>query len=241
MLLEKSELVDVLSQRLVEDKRLRLQLMTFCEICCRWLNTEDMWPLTCSHLVCELCLARHLAVEAEKMLSNAKRHPLPCLFPECKTAISVKTASDFCQKVRGVWNDLGARERLLQNAKYPVAECPKSECVGVAYVEPGRRTAMCFLCEHQWQVSEAEDTSAEANYDAGVRNCPKCNAPIEKSWGCNHMQCWKCGRNFDWARANHANRTYDAGGASSGEGAGGDFFFGGGGQQPHHPPECVIS
>merc|ERR1719343_1924776 len=142
------------------------------------------------------------------MLKNAKRHPLPCLFPECSTPISVQTAAGFCQQVRGVWNDLGQREKLLSHAKYPVAECPQPGCVGVAYVEPGRRTAMCFLCEHQWQVSDSGDDTAQANFGSNVRVCPKCQAPIEKRSGCNHMQCSKCGRQFDWSGAEFANPTY---------------------------------
>merc|ERR1711860_2392 len=72
--------------------------------------------------------------------------------------------------------------------------------------EPGRSTAMCFICENQWQVGSASmDTSSQPRFSESVRKCPKCQIPIERSWGCNHMECTKCGRNFDWDRANFAN------------------------------------
>jgi len=231
-LLEKNELVNAVAQCLSDDEKLRLQMLTFCEICCRWLRTEEFWPLTCSHLCCETCLGRHLTVEAEKMLNHAKRHAIPCLFPECTTPISVTTAAGFCQQVRSVWSDLGRREKLLQNAKHAVLECPQPQCPGIAYMEPGRRTAMCFICEHQWQVSDADDDSAQPHFAANVRTCPKCNALIEKVSGCDHMQCTKCGRQFNWSGAQFANSDHTA---SSSNGSGGNL----------HPPwgndECKMS
>lgn len=233
-MIEKEDLVGALAARLAGDEKLRLRMLTFCEICCSWLRTEDMWPLTCKHLVCEVCLGRHLAVEAEKMLSNAQRHPLPCLFPECGTPISVATATSFCKQVRGVWHDLGQREKLLSHARYPVAECPKPGCVGVAYVEPGRRNAMCFLCEHQWQVSEADDSTAQPNFGSNVRVCPKCQAPIEKTWGCDHMDCTKCGRRFNWSGADYANTTHSS--QPSGSATRPHHSFG----SPDQPPDCSI-
>uniref|UniRef100_A0A146KLQ7 RBR-type E3 ubiquitin transferase n=2 Tax=Lygus hesperus TaxID=30085 RepID=A0A146KLQ7_LYGHE len=34
--------------------------------------------------------------------------------------------------------------------------------------------------------------------DRNAKNCPKCNAPIQKISGCNHMVCWKCKTSFCW-------------------------------------------
>mmetsp|Transcript_104288 Transcript_104288/g.162546 ORF Transcript_104288/g.162546 Transcript_104288/m.162546 type:complete len:436 (+) Transcript_104288:134-1441(+) len=205
-LLEKRELVAALDNALQADPRKKLRVATFCDICCRTLPTDYFWPLTCKHMPCEDCLGRHLAVEAEKMQKNAKRHQPPCLFPECKTPISMGTAGEFCKRVRKLWEDLGTREKLMHGAKYEIQECPKAGCVGIAYVEPGRSTAMCFICEHQWQVGNASgDTSSQPNFSQNVRKCPKCQIPIERSWGCNHMECAKCGRKFDWDRAGFAN------------------------------------
>jgi len=234
-LLEKAELVAALERALINNRQLLLRVVTFCEICCRWLRTEEMWPLTCSHLVCEMCLGRHLGVEAEKMLKHAKRHALPCLYPECKTPIPLKTAEEFCQRVRGIWSDLSTRERLLKHAKYPVVECPRPQCVGVAYVEPGRRDAMCFLCEQQWQVNDAADTTADAQFSTGVRSCPKCSAPIEKNHGCDHMHCTKCGRDFSWTQAVAANPEHR--GRPNEEGGRGNSAF----RREAPLDECVVS
>ncbi|KAF6213258.1 hypothetical protein GE061_010976 [Apolygus lucorum] len=34
--------------------------------------------------------------------------------------------------------------------------------------------------------------------DRNAKNCPKCNVPIQKISGCNHMVCWKCQASFCW-------------------------------------------
>ena len=31
-----------------------------------------------------------------------------------------------------------------------------------------------------------------------AKQCPHCNAPIEKNEGCNKITCWRCSTNFCW-------------------------------------------
>ena len=109
--------------------------------------------------------------------------------------------------LRNLWKDLQQRERLIRDAKYEVLECPQPGCVGVAYKERGRRTAMCFMCEHTWEANAdgTDDDGKKPNFDGTrVRKCPKCQAPIEKNGGCNHMHCTRCGRHFDWTASQSA-------------------------------------
>ena len=66
---------------------------------------------------------------------------------------------------------------------------------------------MCFLCEHTWEANAdgTDDDGQKANFDGRrVRKCPKCQAPIEKNGGCNHMHCTRCGRHFDWTASQSA-------------------------------------
>ncbi|KAF7407221.1 hypothetical protein HZH66_001758 [Vespula vulgaris] len=43
-----------------------------------------------------------------------------------------------------------------------------------------------------------ENTMSENWIDVNSRHCPRCNAAIEKSDGCNKMTCWKCNTYFCW-------------------------------------------
>ena len=168
---------------------------------------DDVWPLTCGHLACFQCLGMYLESQIQAMKSSLK-YNLPCIYaPACSHEMRFQDAASMSAALRSLWNDLQRRERLIRNAKYEVLECPQAGCVGVAYKERGRRTAMCFLCEHTWEanVDGTDDDGQKPNFDGTrVRKCPKCQAPIEKNGGCNHMHCTRCGRHFDWTASQSA-------------------------------------
>jgi len=212
-LLEKGDFAEALAKHLDANPRKKLERVTGCSICCGFLPTAVFWPLSCGHLPCEQCLGRYLVVEAEKMTRAGKRHDIYCMIPGCGQVIPIRDAVQFYRHLSKLWKNLGERERMLRNGRYRVVECPQPECVGVAYAEPGRRKAMCFVCEHQWEVdASGQEPSEEAGFSHGVRRCPKCKAPIEKDGGCDHMHCSKCGRDFSWRGANYANPDHGSGG-----------------------------
>ncbi|CAJ1380698.1 unnamed protein product [Effrenium voratum] len=205
---EKSELVDAFAKRL-EDEKTRRSLLSYCRICCDWRLEDDIWPLTCGHIVCVQCLSVHLESQMETMRSSLKYH-LPCPYaPACTHEIRFQDAAAMSDALRRLWADLQKRERLLREAKYQVLECPKAGCVGVAYLEKGRRTAMCFICEHTWEADAGgqDQEWQKPGFSRHVRRCPKCQAPIEKNGGCNHMKCTQCGRDFDWAASQAADSS----------------------------------
>mmetsp|Transcript_47685 Transcript_47685/g.103708 ORF Transcript_47685/g.103708 Transcript_47685/m.103708 type:complete len:324 (-) Transcript_47685:54-1025(-) len=205
---DKESLVEALAALLACERRLQLRVIDFCEICCEWLPVSSFRPLLCSHLPCKSCLSRFLSMEAEKMVENSRRHELCCYFPDCGVPIPNSVVAELCPDVVQLGKKLKQRERLMRRAQYPVLECPQSGCVGVAYDEPGRGTAMCFICEHSWTQGEQEtDDLSDAKFSAFVRMCPKCLAPIERNGGCQQMRCVRCRRNFYWRRAPFANRT----------------------------------
>ncbi|CAE7241919.1 Psmd1, partial [Symbiodinium necroappetens] len=204
---EKSELVDAAVRRLDSDGKAKLQLFSYCRICCNWCLDDDVWPLTCGHLACFQCLGMYLESQIQAMKSSLK-YNLPCIYaPACSHEMRFQDAASMSAALRNLWKDLQQRERLIRDAKYEVLECPQPGCVGVAYKERGRRTAMCFMCEHTWEANSngTDDDGQKPNFDGTrVRKCPKCQAPIEKNGGCNHMHCTRCGRHFDWTASQSA-------------------------------------
>ena len=224
--LEKLELVTALVDRLKDNEKLKASLFSYCRICCNWRLDDDVWPLTCGHLVCFPCLGKHLESQVHLMKSSLK-YKLPCIYaPACDYEIRFQDAASMSDAFRRIWKDLQHRERLIRDAKFEVLECPKADCVGVAYSERGRRMAMCFLCEHTWETNQSahEKEWEKPGFDGErVRRCPKCQAPIEKNGGCNHMQCTRCGRDFDWASSQPAGERKNGSGPSD-QGNGSDSF-----------------
>ncbi|KAI9348606.1 putative ariadne-1 protein [Obelidium mucronatum] len=48
-------------------------------------------------------------------------------------------------------------------------------------------------------LKKCVDDSETANWiNANTKDCPKCDAPIEKNGGCNHLHCRKCNHHFCW-------------------------------------------
>ncbi|TQN71071.1 ATP-dependent RNA helicase DEAH11 [Colletotrichum shisoi] len=78
-----------------------------------------------------------------------------------------------------------------------VARCP--DCLVV----------MCTACHapHDESVlcSEAreKDDNAEIRKALGVKPCPQCRTPIERSGGCNHLECGVCYAHICWACMKH--------------------------------------
>ena len=205
--IEKSELIEALLGRLARDEKAKASSFSYCRICCSWYLDDDVWPLTCGHLVCLHCLGNHLESQVGIMKSSLQ-YRLPCIFaPKCQHEIRFQDAAAMSEALRKIWKDLQARERLIKDAKFEVLECPKADCVGVAYNERGRRMAMCFMCEHTWEANPGghdEEWEKPGFNGEKVRKCPKCQSPIEKNGGCNHMTCTRCGRHFDWGSSQPA-------------------------------------
>jgi len=69
----------------------------------------------------------------------------------------------------------------------------------------------CFKCKEDWHEpidceclklwnKKASDDSETLNWiSSHAKLCPKCESPIEKNGGCNHMSCRKCKAEFCWA------------------------------------------
>ncbi|KAL7665881.1 RBR-type E3 ubiquitin transferase [[Candida] zeylanoides] len=79
----------------------------------------------------------------------------------------------------------------------PIVQCPDSHefCYSCSY--ENHLPCPCWLAK-LW-IKKCNDDSETANWlDANTQACPKCDASIEKSGGCNHMTCKKCLFDFCW-------------------------------------------
>jgi hypothetical protein len=69
-------------------------------------------------------------------------------------------------------------------------------------------TGVCTAChvahdgltcaEHRDNASGGYEALAQAKEKYGIKDCPKCGTPIQKSFGCNHMTCPTCQTHICW-------------------------------------------
>src|SRR5690348_2365825 len=67
----------------------------------------------------------------------------------------------------------------------------------------------------KWLKKCADDSETSNWISSNTKDCPKCNKPIEKNGGCNHMSCpcghhfcWVCSGDFDHKTYNHSCGRY---------------------------------
>jgi len=182
-----------------------------CPICCeRKLAMYFRTNPACQHTWCKDCLRTWIATKYFD-IRRAKELNIRCLHSECDSLLSEQAVVNLGDKrMDALLNAIALRKQCLANHQYEAVECPKSECVGVGY--KGKKTIMCFVCEHQW-IDESfgwwQQIKALCSWMfclctdsgfnmAGVKPCPSCGMRILKNGGCMHMTCIYCRHEFHW-------------------------------------------
>ncbi|GJD03108.1 ariadne ring [Colletotrichum higginsianum] len=78
-----------------------------------------------------------------------------------------------------------------------VARCP--DCLVVLCTACHAPHDESVLCSE----GQEEDDNAEIRKALGVKPCPQCRTPIERSGGCNHMECGACHTHICWVCMEH--------------------------------------
>ena len=95
------------------------------------------------------------------------------------------------------------------------------------------RLLMSRLKEAEAAV-EADDGGALAAAGLRLRHCPGCNVRIEKNSGCDQMNCYRCGHQFNWSQARRSIHGHGAAPAPAGSAfaiGGRDHGYGGGNEE----------
>jgi hypothetical protein len=104
---------------------------------------------------------------------------------------------------REIADQLEERYRLQANPFYPEGmqvECRRACCVGIGYL--GGETIMCMICQEQWAAVEETVVDESGLHQAlmqDIKPCPGCGVRVEKTGGCNHMQCSLCKVEWWWS------------------------------------------
>eukprot|EP00002_Diphylleia_rotans_P041157 TRINITY_DN9942_c0_g1_i2.p1 TRINITY_DN9942_c0_g1~~TRINITY_DN9942_c0_g1_i2.p1 ORF type:complete len:465 (-),score=64.88 TRINITY_DN9942_c0_g1_i2:107-1501(-) len=84
---------------------------------------------------------------------------------------------------------------VLGNPKKPAMNCPDCKyafCIFHADAHPN------MSCKQYERRNREEEKASRALISQTSKRCPGCKMPVEKSGGCNHMQCSRCRTYFCW-------------------------------------------
>ena len=164
-------------------------------------------------------------------MRHARAYTLRCPWaPGCSCALDKELLGKFgSQQLRDAAAAVAYRDQLIERAGVIGCrwlECPQAGCVGVGYDDGVQATAMCFVCQHQFEVPPRGMVRVVGNaiYSwllswwperidgvSGWRPCPHCGAAILKDGGCDNMRCGMCQRTFRWGlRSNSIQGVVDA-------------------------------
>jgi len=186
-----------------------------CEICCLSLARTMMTGLECGHLFCTQCWTDYLTMKImEEGASQMIECPGSCnIIVDDQTVMSLTQDRVKLKYQHLITNSFVQCNRLLR-------WCPSPDCsnaIKVSHVEAKAVKCrcghtFCFSCAENWHdpvrcplirkwIKKCDDDSETSNWiDANTKECPKCQAIIEKDGGCNHMICknQSCKSEFCW-------------------------------------------
>ena len=187
---------------------------TFCMICFDTLTKENSDKLVCGHTFCNNCWTMYCqaAVKSGKdcVLTRCPtvgcpivvpksifaKYLTPAMFPEywkfiCKSFTDENKTMKWCPAPGCKY--IALNETL---ARIDITcKCGKIFCFGC-----GEETHVPCPCPimKQWMVKNSAESENIVWIMANTKICPKCEKPIEKNQGCNHMTCSQCRYEFCW-------------------------------------------
>ncbi|AOA60925.1 GQ67_02009T0 [Komagataella phaffii] len=111
-----------------------------------------------------------------------------CPAPDCTGIVQFDGFSTY---------EIGTLKEYLDSHNLPIVTCPYSHSFCFACSYEDHDPIPCNIAKN-W-IRKSKDDSETANWiDINTKQCPKCDAVIEKNGGCNHMTCKKCAYQFCW-------------------------------------------
>ena len=190
---------------------------TDCEICFLPLPDSSKAGLECGHLFCTSCWKEYLAT---KIVQDGISLSIQCPSGGCQVLVNDATVLQLLKDSEHATKYELLITNNLVECNGLMRWCPAPYCHNAVHVSSGGMQEVkctcghryCFMCAEDWHgpvscltlrkwAKKCADDSETVNWiNANTKECPKCNNPIEKNGGCNHMQCRKlsCGYNFCW-------------------------------------------
>lgn len=184
-----------------------------CVVC--WTEAEDAYRTPCGHFYCASCFASQCSSAGQGDLPvrcfGASGNCLQVLeIHEIKTALPSEAFEQLLED--SLTTHVRTNPKSFQYC--PTPDCQHiyrvSSATGTIFTCPSCLTPICTTCQstahdglscetyqriigtddsfRQWKQANAHN----------VKDCPVCNVPIEKSDGCNHVECRNCEVHICW-------------------------------------------
>ena len=187
-----------------------------CCVCFAVIKSSgDIFRLECcGHTYCRECMSLQVA-------PSTLSFPLECAAEQCSKQFVWKDFLNLSQRIGLDLPSFVASSVRSHAAANPnlVRYCPTPDCPIVYTVTDNSEnpffcvqcgTSTCTKCHdiyHEGISCEHNKASKESSEDLdrwmhknnkSRKRCPKCNIPIEKNNGCNHIHCSQCSADICW-------------------------------------------
>lgn len=188
-----------------------------CEICCLPFANDFMTGLACKHRFCKGCWTEYLRT---KIMDHGMSQTISCPSYGCDIIVNDEIVMKLIESPKVRMKYLHLISNTFVECNSLLRWCPAPDCLNVVRVKfPDARPVkclcgkeFCFKCGESWHdpvlcmylkrwIKKCDDDSETYNWiAANTKECPECQATIEKDGGCNHMVCrsTSCKHEFCW-------------------------------------------
>ena len=193
-----------------------------CPICYSEIEKEDSLSLKCNHLICKDCFKEYITNKLLTEPINILNTPCPLdgcnlyltrtIYKKCITEkqyqriFAKSVVRNFTVTSKDIKSCPNPRCNLSIKSQGNIAKEIKCQCGTIfcfSCLEESHLPCDCEMAK-QWLEFTKDKGSGEDFIwiKENTKRCPKCQFPIEKNQGCNHMTCQKrvggCGYEFCW-------------------------------------------
>lgn len=185
------------------------QVGSDCVVC--WTEADDPLKITCGHIYCRECFNAQVS-------SNDGTKAVICAEDTCGHTLEMQELKSLLpyatfERLRQASFEAYVRAHSEDFQYCPTPDCPQIYRPlddGTAVLCTHCLMSICTSCKvvyhdgmscEDYKDLSSEGMKAFERYmkETDTRKCPTCKTPIEKTYGCNHMECATCKAHICWA------------------------------------------
>lgn len=179
-----------------------------CSICSEDVPGEECTALACLHRFCNQCWTTYLTMK----ITEGEAARIKCPHMKCNLIVDEETIKKLVD--HEVYDKFirFVTKSFVEDSDGRVKWCPAPGCGNAVTSEMIKGMTVKCSCGHRFCFSCHREAHAPATCDqvklwekkcrddsetlhwryANTKDCPRCETPVEKNGGCNHMTCRQC-------------------------------------------------